>query len=109
MALRNNGIAAESVKKIKEGSPKILDLIRQGRVNFIVNTLTHGRRPLSDGFQIRRAAVELNVPCLTSLDTLKVLKDVIIEGEKNSRMEVRSLQEYVGMNTKYIINIFSSI
>ncbi|MDD3879419.1 MAG: carbamoyl-phosphate synthase large subunit [Syntrophomonas sp.] len=95
MALRNNGIAVETVKKIKEGSPNIVDLIRQGKVDFVVNTLTHGRMPFTDGFQIRRAAVELNVPCLTSLDTLRVVKDVITEGEKTTAMEIMSLQEYV--------------
>ena len=98
MALRNNGIAVETVKKIKEGSPNIVDLIRQGRVDFVVNTLTHGRMPFTDGFQIRRAAVELNVPCLTSLDTLKVVKEVITEGEKTAAMGIMSLQEYVKMN-----------
>ncbi len=99
--LREHDIEVETVKKIKEGSPNIVDLIREGRVDFIVNTLTHGKRPYSDGFQIRRAAVELNVPCLTSLDTLKVVMEVLQNGSRASsaNTQIRSLQEYLaGMN-----------
>lgn len=94
-ALKDAGIEVEYVKKIKDGTPNIVDLIRQGRADFIVNTLTHGRDQFSDGFVIRRAAVELSVPCLTSLDTLKVMQEVIQEGEKIADMQVKSLQVYV--------------
>jgi carbamoyl-phosphate synthase large subunit len=94
-ALKAAGIEVETVKKIKEGSPNIVDLLRAGKVDFIVNTLTHGRLQFSDGFQIRRVAVELNVPCLTSLDTLKVMQEVIEEGENIKDMQCNSLQEYV--------------
>jgi carbamoyl-phosphate synthase large subunit len=94
-ALRQAGVEVESVRKMKEGSPHIAELIRQGKADFIVNTMTHGRDQFSDGFFIRRAAVELSVPCLTSLDTLKVMQEVIAEGEKIDDMEVKSLQEYV--------------
>lgn len=96
--LREENISVETVKKIKEGSPNIVDLIREGKVDFIVNSLTHGRKPFSDGFQIRRAAVELGVPCLTSLDTLKVMQEVIQEGEKLKDVEVKSIQEYLKDN-----------
>lgn len=94
-ALQQIGVEAEIVKKISEGSPNIVDLIREGTVDFCVNTLTHGRRPFSDGFQIRRAAVELNVPCLTSLDTLKVIQEVIHEVDNMESLEIYSLQEYI--------------
>lgn len=97
--LKEAGIEAEMVKKLKEGSPNIVDLIKDGNVDLIVNTLTHGRVQFSDGFNIRRAAVELNVPCLTSLDTLKVLKEVIGEGKNIADMHVKSLQEYVNVNS----------
>ncbi len=95
-ALEDAGVKVEKVNKFKEGHPNIVDLIRDGQVDFVVNTLTHGRKPFSDGFHIRRAAVELNVPCLTSLDTLKVMQEVIQEGERN--VGVESLQEYLNRN-----------
>jgi len=94
-ALEQYGVNVQVVKKLKEGSPNIVDLIRQGQVDVVVNTLTQGRRPFSDGFHIRRAAVELNVPCLTSLDTLKVVLEVLKGNEGAKPQEVQSLQEYV--------------
>jgi len=94
-ALRDHGVEVKTVNKYREGSHNIVDLIREGKVDFVVNTLTHGRKQFSDGFHIRRAAVELNVPCLTSLDTLRVVQKVIQEGERISTMEIKSLQEYV--------------
>ncbi|MDD2586872.1 MAG: carbamoyl-phosphate synthase large subunit [Syntrophomonadaceae bacterium] len=97
-ALQKQGVQVETVQKIKEGSPNIVDLIREGKVDFVVNTQTHGRRPFSDGFQIRRAAVELNVPCLTSLDTLKAVQETIKEGENIESMAMYSLQEYLAAN-----------
>ncbi|MDO4541051.1 MAG: carbamoyl-phosphate synthase large subunit, partial [Syntrophomonadaceae bacterium] len=93
--LNEQQVPVQVVKKIKEGSPNIIDLIRAGEADFVVNTSNHGRRPFSDGFLIRREAVEHNVPCLTSLDTLKVIQEVIEQGEQTGRMEIHSLQEYV--------------
>ncbi len=102
-SLAEQGVEVKTVKKIKEGSPNIVDLIRQGEVDFVVNTLTHGRKPYSDGFQIRRAAVELNVPCLTSLDTLKVVKEALKTGGKSGSANgpIRPLQEYLAGMGKY--------
>lgn len=95
-ALKEHGVKVYQVNKLKEGSPNIVDLIREGRVDVVVNTLTHGRRPFSDGFHIRRAAVELNVPCLTSLDTLKAILEVLKGRENQQPHQVRPLHEYLG-------------
>jgi carbamoyl-phosphate synthase large subunit len=94
-ALEQAGAKVERVKKITEGSPNIYDLIREGKIDFVVNTLTHGRTPFTDGFHIRRAAVELSVPCLTSLDTLTVMQKVIAEEQNMGKVQIKSLQEYV--------------
>lgn len=67
--LNQHAIATNSVKKINEGSPNILDLMEQGKIKMIVNTPTKGRDSERDGFQIRRKAVERSILCLTSLDT----------------------------------------
>lgn len=71
--LNTYGIATNSVKKIDEGSPNILDLIQSGRIKLVINTPTKGRQPERDGFKIRRKAVEMSIPCLTSLDTVKAV------------------------------------
>ncbi|KAF0197001.1 MAG: carbamoyl-phosphate synthase large subunit [Bacillota bacterium] len=68
--LRANGLEVEIVQKLGGGHPDTLDLIRKEAVQLIVNTPTQGQSPLRDGFRIRRAAAEFNVPCLTSTDTL---------------------------------------
>lgn len=95
--LETHGIPVETVPKISEGTTTILDLIRSGKVDFVVNTITHARKPFSDGFQIRRAAVELNVPCLTSLDTLRVVQQVLKEGSELTSQNPYSLQDYVSL------------
>jgi carbamoyl-phosphate synthase large subunit len=71
--LNMHGIATNAVKKIDEGTPNILDLIQSGRIKLVVNTPTRGRQPERDGFKIRRKSVEMSIPCLTSLDTVKAL------------------------------------
>jgi carbamoyl-phosphate synthase large subunit len=67
------GLKVRRVNKLSDGSPNILDLIRTGQAQFVVNTLTKGKTPERDGFRIRREAVENGVVCLTSLDTVKAL------------------------------------
>ncbi|GAB2702615.1 carbamoyl-phosphate synthase large subunit [Paenibacillus thermoaerophilus] len=72
-ALQDARIPVTVVNKLSEGSPNILDLIRSGEANFVVNTLTKGKTPERDGFRIRREAVENGVVCLTSLDTVRAM------------------------------------
>jgi carbamoyl-phosphate synthase large subunit len=69
-------------KKLSEGHPNIVDIIRDGTVDGVVNTITGGRIPLRDGFQIRRAAAEKRIPCFTSLDTAKVAVGVLASGSQ---------------------------
>ena len=78
--LQKSGIEAKTVSRVNEPSPNILDLIRSGTVDLIINTPTQGRRHNSDGFRIRRYAVEHGVPCLTSLDTARALLIVEKQG-----------------------------
>ncbi|ADI02339.1 carbamoyl-phosphate synthase large subunit [Syntrophothermus lipocalidus] len=94
-ALQKTGIEVHRVNKLSEGHPTIVDLIRQDQVDFVVNTLSKGRKPYSDGFQIRRAAVELGIPCLTSLDTTRVVLDVIRNLKKGREFSAVCLEEYL--------------
>ena len=82
------------MRKLPEGSPNIMDLLKCGQVDLIVNTLTQGGSPSRDGFQIRRMAVELNVPVITSLDALQVLLEVIREQRHRPPPTCISLQEF---------------
>lgn len=76
-ALEDAGLQVNRVNKLSEGSPNILDLIRNGEAHFVVNTLTKGKTPERDGFRIRREAVENGVVCMTSLDTVSALLHVL--------------------------------
>ncbi|MBE0466901.1 MAG: carbamoyl-phosphate synthase large subunit, partial [Candidatus Desulforudis sp.] len=57
--LRAKGLAVEVARKVHEGSPNIVDLLRENRIHLVINTLTKGRMQTRDGFRIRRAAVEM--------------------------------------------------
>ena len=78
--LKSNGIKTRIRKKISEGSTDMLDSIRQGYVTYVINTRdVRSEHRLSDGAQIRQCAVENNVTVFTSLDTVRVLLDVLEE------------------------------
>ncbi len=71
-------------RKISEGSEEILDSIRAGYVSYIINTRAIRRTVnysvhMEDGVAIRRCAAENNVSLFTSLDTVRVLLDVLEE------------------------------
>jgi len=65
-------------KKLSEGHPNVIDIINDGTVGGVVNTITGGRIPLRDGFQIRRAAAEKRIPCFTSLDTARAAVEALV-------------------------------
>ncbi len=78
--LKANGIKTRVKAKISEGSEEILDAIRRGYVTYVISTRdVNSLGEASDGFKIRRAAVENNVTMFTALDTVKVLLDVLEE------------------------------
>ena len=90
------GLPVTSVAKAGQGSPDIVDIIRDGAVDVVVNTLTGHRTPLRDGFQIRRAAAERRIPCFTSLDTARVSVDALLNGPRN--VSVKPLSGYLQSN-----------
>ncbi len=65
-ALTRAGIEVEAIYKVNEGRPNIVDLIKTGKVNLVINTPL-GRESFYDEKSIRRAAVRYNVPCITTL------------------------------------------
>jgi len=75
--LKKEGIQVSVVSKIGTEGPNLLDVIRNGEAQFVINTFSKGKEPERDGFRIRREAVENGVPCLTSLDTAEAILRVI--------------------------------
>ena len=78
--LKENGIRTHVLKKISEGSQEIRESIRQGHIAYVINTSAVGAESaISDGVEIRKYATESNITMFTSLDTVRVLLDVLEE------------------------------
>jgi len=80
-------------KKLSEGYPNVIDVIHDNSVNGVINTVTGGRIPLKDGFDIRRAAAEKRIPCFTSLDTVRVAVEAL--ANTSQIFSVQPLREYL--------------
>jgi carbamoyl-phosphate synthase large subunit len=102
--LQEAGIPAVTVQKLRDGHPNVVDVIRSGEVQLVVNTVSTASPmtdngegvPLRDGYEIRRASVERRIPCLTSLDTAKALVQALRAWRREHRSQVAVLGEYVG-------------
>ncbi len=87
------GIPVQFVtKKIGTGSTEILDIILDGTVNAVINTPGPAQQEVLDGFQIRRAAVERGIPCVTSIDTARAIVDAT--SKASGAYAVQPLPEY---------------
>jgi carbamoyl-phosphate synthase, large subunit len=93
-------IPVERVYKIGDGRPDVLDVIKGGEVDLLLNTPTRGKIPKRNGFRMRRAAVEFRVPVLTSLDSANALLDVLRMRHGGEALFVRPLDEYLGALTR---------
>ena len=76
--LKENGIRTHVLKKLSDGSEEIAESIRQGHIAYVINTSDPSSSGvIRDGFEIRKYATENNVTMFTSLDTVRVLLDVL--------------------------------
>ena len=82
--IRGLGIDAFAIPKAHTGDrPNTVDIIADGTVAAVVNTIEGDRESLEDGFEIRRAAVDRRIPCFTSLDTARAAVESLIGGAAN--------------------------
>jgi carbamoyl-phosphate synthase large subunit len=96
--LNEAGVPAETVKKISEGTPNLIDVIHGGKIALLINTISKDKRIEREGAQIRRASVERGVPCLTSLDTARALLLAIKAygpAAGTGSLDVRTVEEYL--------------
>ena len=91
-SLREAGIAATKVNKVSEGRPHVVDAIKNGGIQLVVNT-TEGARALSDSRDLRRAALLHKVPYYTTLSGA-IAAARGIRGYIGGDLEVRALQDY---------------
>jgi carbamoyl-phosphate synthase large subunit len=92
--LRAAGLEVADVRKVSEQSdaPSVVDLIRRGRCNLVVNTPDGGPEPRSDGYLIREAALTARVPCITTI----AAANAAVHAIANARAETAlSLQERI--------------
>lgn len=89
------GIPVEIIKKIHEKGENCEKYLKSGKVDMVLNTISYGSQIEQEGYDLRRIAVELAIPCLTSLDTAKEVLRVMAEDDTEASHHVESIQEYV--------------
>ncbi|MDT5062190.1 MAG: carbamoyl-phosphate synthase large subunit [Acidobacteriota bacterium] len=90
--LREVGLKVESVFKVNEGRPNIVDHIKRGEIAIIINTPL-GRTSHFDEQAIRRAALQYNVPCVTTMTGAQAIVEAIGARQSGKEISVYSLQE----------------
>ena len=95
-AIAELGIDVDVVGKVHERSSDIIEHIKSGKINMVINTLTQGKHSARDGFRIRRATVEHGIPCLTSLDTAWEVLRVLSFMRERRLVYSLAIQDYVG-------------
>lgn len=88
--LNELGIEAELVRKIGQEEPTLLDFIRTGKVDLIINTPTLGNDSTRDGFTMRRVAAERNIPVYTSIDTYKAWLLALTAKDQTSIYDIKN-------------------
>ena len=90
--LANNGIPVQTVFKVGEGRPDIVDRIKSGEISLVINTPS-GKKPKADEVAIRSQSVAHNIPCITTLSGASAAVNGI-ESLLKRGMSAKSIQEY---------------
>ena len=88
------GVDIEKIKKVSQGSPNIRDAILNKEIDLIINT-SEGKQSAQDGYIIRRLAIELGIPYVTTLSGARAALNAI-EAVQNNEITVKSLNEHIG-------------
>jgi carbamoyl-phosphate synthase large subunit len=91
--LNEHHIPAVAVNKVRQGSPHIVDLLRDGKINLLINT-TEGAQSVKDSASIRQTSLTQNIPYCTTMAGAKALIAALQYVAEEDGFEVRSLQEY---------------
>ncbi len=82
-----------TTKKLSEGHPNVVDVIEDGSVSAVVNTISGSPEVMRDGFYIRRAAVEKHIPCFTSMDTARAAAESL--PSEPASYDIATIGEYL--------------
>ncbi len=91
--IQQAGIPVELIKKLQEGRPNISDEITNGKIAMIINT-PRGKQSTNDGSFIRKSAIKLKIPYVTTLAAASACLQGIKEVKANRNTEIKSIQEY---------------
>jgi carbamoyl-phosphate synthase large subunit len=91
--LEKNGIKCQSVLKISEGRPNVLDMMKNGEINLIINT-PEGSNARSDVYYLRTAAVMQNIPSITTISAASAIVQGIRALKTNTKIDIKSIQDY---------------
>ncbi len=90
--LAEHNIPNETINKVSMGRPHVVDAIKNKSLHLIINTGT-GAEPMRDGYEIRRAAIKYNIPCITTIPGALAIS-IGIEELKGKKLSVKPIQEY---------------
>jgi carbamoyl-phosphate synthase large subunit len=92
--LSDHGVLNKKVNKVREGRPHVVDMIKNGEIDLVINT-TNNKKAVSESYSIRRTALTLNVPYTTTIAGGRATA-LAIKAMKEGTLEVKTLQEYHG-------------
>ena len=90
--LKKEGIQVAIINKLAEGKPNVGDLIREGKIQLLINTPS-GKGPMLDEAKIRSLAVSFNIPCITTINAARMAVEGIKAAQKGMP-GVRTIQDY---------------
>jgi carbamoyl-phosphate synthase large subunit len=90
--LEEHGIPVSRVNKVREGRPHVVDMIKNGEIDLVINT-TSDKKAISESFSIRRSTLVLGIPYTTTIAGAKATA-LAIKSMIEGKLEVKTLQEY---------------
>jgi carbamoyl-phosphate synthase large subunit len=88
-------VPVETVNKVNEGSPHVLEAIHSGTIAIVVNT-TLGAKAVHDSYSLRRQTLLANIPYFTTIAAALAACDALEAAQGDPELRVRSLQEWAG-------------
>jgi carbamoyl-phosphate synthase large subunit len=92
--LSQHGLKSRTVNKVREGRPHVVDMIKNGDIDLVINT-TSDKKAIGESYEIRRTALTFDIPYTTTLAGARATA-MAISAMRRGTMEVRTLQEYHG-------------
>jgi carbamoyl-phosphate synthase large subunit len=94
--LHEAGVEAHLVRKVQEGSPNVIDMMRHGEIRLIINTPTD-KQSRQDHYQIMRAAIDFGIPYITTIQAARAAA-LAIDAIKREKMTLEPIGHYIGSN-----------